>query len=415
MAGLRWRAFRAGWLSFICAVMDGADNFPLYRAAFCGLLAMLVGLGIARFGYAPLVPALITQHWFAASTAFWLGAANLLGYFIGAWGMRSWRRRIYTRPAVTGLMAVTALCLLASAWNGGIIYFALWRLLSGITGGALMVLMAAAVVGRAPLARRGQAGGITFAGMGLGITLSGLLIPRLLPFGLPATWALLGGFSVLATVVVAVFMPGAVIAPAPPAKAAQSLSKPVLLLFSGYALCALGFVPHMLFLASYIAIGLHRGVAAGADVAAVMGLAAACGPPILGRCADRFGFLATLAAGYVVMAAAIALPLFTSNMAGLAISAFGVGAVALGAVMLTSGALAGMVAASRLAATWGLATMTYAICQAAVAAGFSTLFHATGSYLLLFIIGSAAALVSAGFVALSRHYHAQAVTDSSAG
>ena len=77
--------------------------------------------------------------------------------------------------------------------------------------------------------------------------------------------------------------------------------------------------------------------------------------------------------------------------------------------MLTSGALAGMVPATRLAATWGLATMTYAICQALVAAGFSTLFHITGSYRLLFVIGSIAAVASAGLVALSRHYSEEAV------
>jgi hypothetical protein len=85
------------------------------------------------------------------------------------------------------------------------------------------------------------------------------------------------------------------------------------------------------------------------------------------------------------------------------LSAFGVGVVALGAVMLTSGALAGLVPADRLAASWGLATITYAIMQALVAAGFSSLFHLTGSYLLLFGIGAAASLASAGLVLAARY------------
>jgi MFS family permease len=176
------------------------------------------------------------------------------------------------------------------------------------------------------------------------------------------------------------------------------LSRPVALLLTGYALCALGFVPHMLFLASFVAIGLHRGIAAGATIAATMGIAAAFGPPLLGRIADRFGFLPTLSASYAVMAVAVALPLVTGSFFGLALSALGVGVVALGAVMLTSGALAGLVPPDRLAANWGLATMAYAVMQALVAAGFSSLFHATGSFLLLFGIGALASLASAALV-----------------
>jgi hypothetical protein len=122
---------------------------------------------------------------------------------------------------------------------------------------------------------------------------------------------------------------------------------------------------------------------------------------VLGRVADRFGFLATLAAGYFVMALAVALPLVADAGWVLDISAVGVGAVALGAVMLAAGAIAGLVPAGRLAAEWGLATMAYAVTQALTAAGFSTLFHATGSFYLLFTIGVASMLVSAGLVWLA--------------
>jgi MFS family permease len=382
-------------------------EFPLYRAAFSGLLTMLVGIGIARFGYAPLVPALVAAHWFTAAAAFWLGAMNFLGYLLGALAMRSWRHPIHTRPLVVTLMALTAICLLASACNFGVIYAGIWRLVSGITGGMLMVLMGAAVVGRAPVNKRGEVGGITFAGMGVGITVSGLLLPHLLRFGLPATWILLGLLSLVLTGIVAAMMPSATLTPAAPEPGTRTLTKPVIFLFIGYALCALGFVPHVLFLSSFVAIGFGRGVAAGANVAAILGVAAALGPPILGRIADRFGFLSTLATSYFVMAVAVALPLLSGNPLVLAVSAIGVGAVALGAVVLTSGALAGMVPPSRLAATWGLATMAYAVTQAACAAGFSTLFHVTGSYRLLFAVGTVATFITAICILVSRRLQQQ--------
>ena len=399
MAGLLCCYSRANPAGLTLPVMG---EFPLYRAAFSGLLAMLVGIGIARFGYAPLIPALIAGHWFSTSAAFWLGAMNFLGYLLGALGMRSWRGPIHTRMGVVALMAVTSLCLLASAWNAGVIYAAFWRLLSGITGGGLMVLMGAAVVGRAPAAKRGQVGGITFAGMGAGMMLTGLLIPDLVRLGLVETWIILGLLSLVLTGVVALLMPPATITPAPAAPGTRTLTPPIAFLFIGYALCALGFVPHVLFLYSFIAIALGRGIAAGAGVSAVLGVAAALGPPILGRVADRFGFLCTLAASYFIMAIAVALPVFSGNPFVLALSAAGVGAVALSAVMLTAGALAVMLPASRLASAWGLATMAYAVTQAASAAAYSALFHATASYRLLFAIGAVATFLTAICILVSR-------------
>lgn len=386
--------FLAAWQSLKTGLME----FPLYRAAFSGLLAMLTGIGIARFGYAPLVPALVAAHWFTASAAFWLGALNLLGYMLGAAGMRAWRGAINTRLLVIFLMAATSLAVIASAFNLGILYAGIWRLLTGITGGALMVLMGAAVVGRAPAAKRGQVGGITFAGMGTGIMLSGLLIPKLLPGGLPFTWAVLGCACVLATAIVAIIMPASIIPATPKTKGTGGINRRVLLIIAAYGLVALGFVPHILFWASFIALGLHRGIAQGAAYSALLGLAAAIGPPILGRIADRVGFQATLAAAYLTMSAATIFPLLIPGPIGLAVSSIGVGAVALGCVVLTSGALAGLLPLERLAGTWGLATMSFSICQAASAAGFSTLFHATDSYRLLYAIAAAATLAAAGCV-----------------
>lgn len=374
--------------------MHGPPPFPIYRAAFSGLLAMLVGIGIARFGYSPLVPALVAAHWYSATAAFWLGAVNLLGYFIGAWVMRGYAGTFQAKPVVLALMGITAAAILGSAANFGVLWFGVMRLASGVTGGLLMVLMAAAVVGRAAPADKGKVSGITFAGMGSGITLSSLVIPVLISHGLVLTWLVLGGLCLAAMGVVAAIMPGSVITLTPPSKAAGGVSRAVAILIVAYAMSALGFVPHMLFWSSFVAIGLHRGVAAGADVMAWLGIAAALGPVVLGRVADRFGFLRTIIFGYLVMGSAVALPLFNDAHLTLVISSIGVGSIGLGSVMLVAGAIAGLVPAQRLAPDWGLATMAYAVMQALVAAGFSTLFHITGSFLLLYGIGAGFVLVS---------------------
>lgn len=378
------------------------------RAAVSGLLAMFVSIGVARFGFAPIVPALAKAHWYSAAGAFWLGTVNLAGYFIGAAIMRAWVRPFAAKPAILILVGLTALSTLGSGLNWGWLWFGAWRLISGVTAGILMVLMASAVVGRAPPAARGRISGITFAGMGTGTAASALLVPWLIQHGLEFTWITLGIVCAVATLVIAVLMPASQIQPMKRGEASGRPPSAVLLIILAYGLTALGFVPHMLFLPSFAALGLHRGIAAGAEIAAWLGIAAMLGPVILGRIADRFGFLRTLGIGYVVMGFGVAIPLLFHAQYALILSALMVGSVGLGSVMLVSGTIAGMVPAARLPGDWGLATMLYAVTQALVAAMFSHLFHITGSYALLFEIGTAAIFVAVGMIAVVAMINAKA-------
>ncbi len=71
----------------------------------------------------------------------------------------------------------------------------MWRLLSGIAGGAIMVLVAATILPWVPREREGVASGAIFLGVGVGIAASGTLVPALLAHtGLRGTWIGLGTF-----------------------------------------------------------------------------------------------------------------------------------------------------------------------------------------------------------------------------
>src|SRR5262245_39046677 len=76
------------------------DSVGLWRATLAGLCASLVGIGLARFAYTPLIPVLVTEQWFAPSQAVYLGAANLAGYLVGALGAR----RMSTHVPVTTVL-----------------------------------------------------------------------------------------------------------------------------------------------------------------------------------------------------------------------------------------------------------------------------------------------------------------------
>ena len=132
---------------------------PPLRATMAALSANLVGIGLARFGYTPLIPALIDAGWFMPSAAVYLGAANLAGYLAGALAARAIAARTGVPALLRGSMLLTAASLLACALPLGFAWFFLWRFLSGGTGGVLMALAAPSVMPGIPPLRRGLAGG----------------------------------------------------------------------------------------------------------------------------------------------------------------------------------------------------------------------------------------------------------------
>jgi len=171
------------------------------RATIAALCANLVGIGIARFGYTPLLPAVIAAGWFSPSAAAYLGAANLAGYLAGALGARAIAARLGVTAILRLAMLLTSASLFACAFPVSFAWFFTWRFLSGGTGGILMALAAPTVIAAIPPGRRGIAGGVIFTGVGLGIAASGTLIPLLMRWGLIETWIGLGTLTLLLTVI----------------------------------------------------------------------------------------------------------------------------------------------------------------------------------------------------------------------
>ena len=176
------------------------DRSATARAIFAGLCASLVGIGLARFAYTPLIPPMIEAHWFAAKDVVYLGAANLVGYLVGALLGRPAARHFGARTTLRAMMALTSAAFFACAFPLSVAWFFSWRLLSGVSGGIIMVLAAATVLPHVPAARRGMASGAIFLGIGVGIAASGTLVPLLLDAGMRATWLGLGALSLVLTV-----------------------------------------------------------------------------------------------------------------------------------------------------------------------------------------------------------------------
>lgn len=378
----------------------GSTSRATWRYAVAGLSASLVGLGLARFSYTPLIPALIAAKWFSASDVVYLGAANLAGYLAGALAARTAAARIGAVRALRTMMLLATLSFFASSVPVSFTWFFAWRLLSGLTGGIIMVLTASVILPHTSAARRGIVGGVIFAGVGLGVAASGTLVPLLLQQGLQQAWYGLGMLSALLTFASWWNWPTEAesdAAPSPhPGKHHRSSAAARALLVQ-YGLNAMALVPHMVFIVDFVARGLGHGIAAGSRYWVLYGLGAIVGPLVTGHLGDRSGFGPALRAAFLIEAAAVLLPTVSVAPLSLIVSSVVVGGFTPGIVPLVLGRIHELAphSAEQQRATWSHATTSFALFQAAAAYGFSWIYAQTGGdYLVLFGLGGGAVVLA---------------------
>ncbi|CAD6542441.1 hypothetical protein LMG28727_04004 [Paraburkholderia kirstenboschensis] len=376
------------------------DARSLY-ATLAGLCGSLVAIGLARFAYTPLIPSLIQAHWFTSSQAVTLGAANFAGYLIGALIGRPLASALSNRTALRLLMAVVTAAFFACAYPLSISWFFAWRLLSGISGGAIMVLVATSILPHIPAPRRGFVSGMIFLGLGLGIAASGTLIPELLHFGLRTAWLGLGAVA-LALTAVSWFgwpstNPPAPVAAAGNGHASHASNLGLRVLYAQYAANALGLVPAMILLVDYVARGLGRGAAIGADYWVLYGLAAIVGPVIAGNVAHRIGYGKAYRVALLLQAAAVAMLALSGNAWVLGLATVILGIFTPGIVPLALGRIHELVPHDHTEqrASWSRATTAFALFQALGGYGYSYLFsHSHNNYALIFAFGAVALAIA---------------------
>lgn len=370
-----------------------ASSPKITKAIICAFCTGLIGIGLARFAYTPLLPAVVDAHWFAPAAAAYLGAANLSGYLAGAVLGRPFAARLSAVVVLRAMMVLATAAFFACGSPLGFLWFFVWRFAAGFAGGAMMVLAAPMVLAHVLPARRGLAGGLIFMGVGAGIAASGTVIPFLLQFGVQAAWI---GLGLLSSVLTAIAWHGWPDGPGHVLTAPSGHVHPPRLgalraLYVEYALNAGGWVPHMIFLVDFIARGLGQGVKVGAEFWVAFGLSATVGPLLSGHVADRIGFKSALQLAYALQIFAIALlACGVTSWPWLLLSSVIIGAFVTGTVTLVLGRIHELLPhhPAEQKAAWSVATVAYALCQAAAAYGFSFIFaHSGGDYHILFVIG----------------------------
>lgn len=363
------------------------------RAMLAGLCATLVGVGLSRFAYAPLLPEMVRAGWLSAGAAGVLGAANLAGYLAGALGAGWVARRFGLRRTLRTAMLLASASFALCAWRGQLAWFLPWRVLSGLLGGLLMGLAGPAVQAAVPVRLHGLAAGLLFSGVGIGIMAGAVLVPVLLPFGLPAAWLALAGTALVLAVASWRLWP---VASAPPATPqGWGGSRPgVRRLLATYALSATAATSHMVWWPDFIARGLGYGAADADGFWFLYGAAVACCPALFARLADRIGTQAALAALTAVQVAALLLPLLaTATPALLASSVCGGGTA--GGVSALALIRAKELAGDASSQLWRGCTAAWGAAQATTGFFLVWVFAVSGTHASIFAAGLAAAVGAA--------------------
>jgi len=283
-------------------------------------------LGLARFAYGLILPAMRSELGWSLAQAGALTTANAVGYLLGAVVAAPAARRLSLAVTFRLGMVVTAAALAATAATSSYPVLLLTRAAAGlagtlvfITGGVIASHTAASTRSAAPLT-------IYYSGAGLGIALSGAAIPALLgqhPGRWPLAWVGLAAAATLATI----FSWTA-------ARGSHQASTALLDLryiarlwqpATAYLLFAAGYIAYITFLSAYLAA--HRASITQITVTwALLGLAAVAAPVLWSWPISTWPRAAALAASLAVLSTAAATALAGAAPLAVTGSAIGYGA-----------------------------------------------------------------------------------------
>ncbi len=156
--------------------MENQDPTLPIRLALGGMLGMAVAMGIGRFVYTPILPGMMAELGLTPAMAGWIASSNYLGYLVGALaaagGWAAGRERAILQG---GLVASTLLAGLMAATDS-VTVFILIRFLAGVASAFVMVFLASIVFSHLIDAGRNDLQGVHFAGVGVGIAASSLMM-----------------------------------------------------------------------------------------------------------------------------------------------------------------------------------------------------------------------------------------------
>lgn len=399
---------------------------------FCFILAstaLAVAMGIGRFAFTPILPLMIQEGTVHLAQTAWLSSSNYIGYLVGALSLlKSKRHPLFV---MLGLTLVALTTWLASLSSFG--WLLVLRFLAGVASAWVLVSISAFAINWLK-SRQVASSGLIYTGVGIGITLTGLICSYFIFQSATATiaaqsslsplssrlWQYLGMIALLATLLVTFLLAkinsqfaSIAAAKAHPSKASPTDPTTSIIpaklklanVLTAYGLFGFGYILPATFLPqiakqwlsgqSYLLIWPFFGLAAALSVVLSQGLQ---------RRYNNVSLLGVWRVSQIIMAVGTLLPALWQSLAGLMLSALMVG----GTFMVVT--MAGLqVAASQVThyPKYNLSALMTASFAFGQLIGPLTALIATGKNIWLALLPVSAIVLLIGVALLWRPYQHQ--------
>ncbi len=352
-----------------------------WQVITAGICALVLTVGLARFAYTPLLPVMRLDAGLTAAGGGWLATFNYLGYLAGTvlvarvgdmqLKFRFYRIGLVLAVVSTGLMGTTT-------------DMAIWgvlRFVAGLSSTAGLLLASGLVLNWLLAHQRRPQLGLHFAGLGVGIAVSGLAAAAMADqLASSRQWIALGTLAVVFLIPAWAWMPPPAAissatganAPPPPGRRWRWL------LIASYFCAGVGFVVSATFI---VAILVQTPVFAGHGswVWMLVGLTAIPSTFAWDRLSNRLGLIRALMLAYALQATSFVLPLLDGGLWAGAASAVLFGLTFAGIVSLTL-TVVGRHYPHNPAKAMATLTLSYGVAQIIAPAIAGTLARDSGSY-----------------------------------
>ncbi|HCL5319762.1 TPA: MFS transporter, partial [Salmonella enterica] len=340
---------------------SASPRHPVFTAFF-GMMVLMLGMGIGRFLYTPMLPVMLAEKQLTFNQLSWIASANYAGYLAGSllfsFGLFHLPSRL--RPMLLASAAATGMLILTMAIFTQPAAVMLVRFLAGVASAGMMIFGSMIVLHHT---RHPFVIAALFSGVGAGIVLGNEYVTGGLRYALSAhsLWLGAGALAGILLSIVAMLIPPRAHA-LPPAPLARIENQPMLWwqLALLYGLAGFGYI----IVATYLPL---MAKSAGSPLLTAH-LWSLVGLAIIPGCfgwlwsAKRWGVLPCLTANLLIQSACVLLSLASGSLLLLILSSIGFGATFMGTTSLVM-PLARQLSAPGNINLLGLVTLTYGIGQ----------------------------------------------------